>query len=297
MKKLLLLILVVLMPCICVASIILEEDFDSCTSGCETGTTAPNTDNQSSLSWTQNAPISQTAASVTHYTGEISSSGRGGSGKSLKVWRYGTQQLGSDSYSGTINIITATGGYTNFYLRYYVKIPINFDPVDLFYMKLFRLNGSASEFGNTNINWGGADPGTGTRGLASLQMMNWSDATWVELLTPEETTNDLWDGEWHCLQFQFNLSAHQMNFWLDGTLKKTINSNDFSGTWGGQDPSLQHLPMGNVSAATWGTTWSAMEMDDLVIATTKAETDPTETPVATGGGRLSGSLSGGGVMR
>lgn len=259
---------------------------------------------KSNFGWRNSTPLSWTANSVTHSTGEISSPGNGGSGMSLKIWRQGTYHIDNSSYTGSLDfqLPNTSTAYTNFYFRYYIKLPINFNPIDTYYLKMFRFNGSAGEFGNTNINDLFDYAGVGARGRSALQMYAFSESAWHDLLSIEDTTNLLWDGEWHCLQFHFDLVNHTMRFWFDGGVdgqpNKTVISNDFRGTWGSGEDMIQHLPLGNTQVVTWGSQWVSMEMDDVVIATTKAETDPIEsgpdtTPPTRSAGSPSGALAAG----
>lgn len=206
---------------------------------------------------------SGTADGTTHYSGEVTSTGRGGAGKSLKMWRYGSSYwTGSASYAGSLTMQTGTS-YSNFYLRFYAKIPAGMTiPPDT---KMWRFNTSGSS-GELYVNLN--DYGSGT----FLWVWGGSGGSSVntELLTPAETAT-LMDGNWHCWQFQFNLASNTVTFWGDGVLMGTITDSRLDGSWNSY---MQHWPLGNAQGGNWQSSWQSFEVDDLVIATTKAETDP-----------------------
>jgi len=260
------------------AIIIFQDSFDSCTTGCTVGASEPN-----SAAWTQwvTDGLSATHDSVTHYSGEITSSGRGGSGKSLKLWRHSDSWTGSASYAGAL-VMSAPSSYSNFYLRFYAKVSGSMSfPADV---KMFRLNTTGAS-GELYVNLNNYGSGTflwvwGGSGDSSIN---------TELLTPTETAS-LFDGEWHCWQFQFNLSTNTVNFWADGVLLGSITDSRLDGAW---DSLLQHWPLGNAQDGSWQSSWQPFEVDDIIIATSKLETDPDEsTPASSpffGGAIISGA--------
>lgn len=248
----------------CYASIIFQDNFDNCTTGCTVGSTEPNSPSTGSwLQWTLGGTTG-TADGTTHYSGEITSPGRGGAGKSLKLWRYGSAYwTGSDSYAGCLVSNAPSTPYSNYYIRFYAKIPEAMDfPPDT---KLFRFHTSGTS-GEIYVNLN--DYGSG------LFLWVWGgtgDSSYnTELLTPAETAT-LLDGNWHCWQFQFNLASNTVTFWGDGVLMGSITDSRLDGAWNSY---LNHFPLGNAQQGDWQSSWQSFEVDDLVIATTKAETDP-----------------------
>lgn len=245
-------------------SIIFQDNFDA-HSGAEctvNADTAPDGWDQ----WMCDG-ISATAGGSTHYSGEITEPGRGGSGKSLKMWRYGDYWTGSASYAGSL-LYTAQTGYANFFLRFYAKLPTGLVvPPDT---KMWRFNvsgGSGEIYVNLNA--------TSSGGSGDTFLWCWGgsgDSGDNTTLVDAETLATLWDGDWHCWQFQFNLTAGTVTFWGDGTQLGTITDSRLAaGTWNSY---MQHFPLGNAQQGSWQASWLAFEIDDVIIATTKAETDP-----------------------
>lgn len=238
------------------AAIIFQDNFDNCTVGCTVNTSnAPNSANW--VQWFRSEPLSSTQGGVTHYAGEITSPGRGGSGNSLKLWRYGSF---THDYNGSL-VATSPGSYSDFYMRFYVKIPTDMNMTGGTYLKMFRFNTSGGEI-YININPGGGD----LKSTGSLQV---HAGSWITILNNAQLST-LWDGEWHAWQFRFNLATSTLTFWVDGVETVNLTSVGFSGVW---NYLLQHFPLGNADG-TWQSSWQAFEVDDLIIATTKAETDP-----------------------
>ena len=238
-------------------SIIFQDNFDSQTGdGCIVNAVTPPD------GWDQWMcdGISASHDSVTHYSGEITATGRGGSGKSLKLWRHSDSWVGSASYAGSL-LYTASG-YTAFTIRFYAKMPTALDMYGGIGTKMFRLNTSGGEI-YININPTGEE---WHRGASKLQILT---DTWRDILSESEMEG-LWDGDWHCWQFVFDLTAGTLAFYADGTLMETVNH----GQTGSRNSYMQHFPLGNAQCTYWQDSWQAFEVDDLIIATTKAETDP-----------------------
>lgn len=238
-------------------SIIFQDNFDSQTGdGCIVNAVTPPD------GWDQWMcdGISASHDSVTHYSGEITATGRGGSGKSLKLWRHSDSWVGSASYAGSL-LYTASG-YTAFTIRFYAKMPTALDMYGGIGTKMFRLNTSGGEI-YININPTGEE---WHRGASKLQILT---DTWRDILSESEMEG-LWDGDWHCWQFVFDLTAGTLAFYADGTLMETVNHGQ-TGSWNSY---MQHFPLGNAQCTYWQDSWQAFEVDDLIIATTKAETDP-----------------------
>ncbi len=103
----------------------------------------------------------------------------------------------------------------------------------------------------------------------------------------------IWDGNWHCIEFQLGLSNNVLNLWVDGVLAYSSANYTWSAT--GFFDFIQHFAIGNVGdGSAWQNSWQAIEFDDLVISTTYVgpgdfvppSPDPTPDP--------SNSSSGGG---
>lgn len=257
-------ILLIAFPFNVLASNIFSDNFDDCTSGCTVGGTAPN-----SADWMQwmTDNISATHDTVTHYSGEIASPGRDGSGKSLKLWRHSSSFTGSASYSGPL-VMESPGSYDNYYMRFYTKIPVELDMYGGVGLKMFRFNTTGGEIYLDILPSGGDD---WYRGNSTLSI--YGDSGWKTILNDAQLLS-VWDGNWHCWQFNFNLSGNSLIMWLDGVEVANISNVGISGIWNSY---LQHFPLGNQQASYWQNSWQAFEVDDLVFATTKVETDPLPT--------------------
>jgi hypothetical protein len=266
------------------SEIIFQDDFDACTNDCVNGVTRPTPSPW--MQWERTIPYSATQDGVTKYAGEISSPGRGGSGKSLKIWRHSTFSI--NAYNGTL-WSPPVSGYSDIYMRFYMRVPQDMDLSGSNYLKLFRLDTSTDDL-YININMA-AD--SSIRQTGQLQYRHNGDT--LTLLTTEQLM-PLLDGNWHAWQFRFNLAGGSVTLWIDGEERITLNNTGSSGTWNSY---LGHFILGNTaSGATWQNSWRAWEADDLVIATTKAETDPLEsgpdtTPPSRSAGSPSGALSSG----
>lgn len=244
-------------------TIILSDNFDNCTSGCNVGGTEPNS--PSTGSWTQwhTDNISGTYGGVTHYSGEITSTGRGGTGKSLKLWRAESNFIGSASYSGSLLYTTSTAR-SDFYFRFYAKIPAALSiPDDT---KAWRLNCSG---GSGEIYFAFMGGGSSPYFVVSA---DGGGGYHTETLATVEQLAALRDGDWHCWQFRFNIGTGTITMWADGVQLSSVTHSNYAQTaWNSY---LQHWPLGNSQGGNWQLSWQSFEVDDVIIATTKAETDP-----------------------
>lgn len=268
-KTIIALILIVVSPALVHGAVIFSDNFDNdCTgNACNVigGTSnVPTGWNQ----WYADS-IGAIYDSVTHYSGEISSPGRGGNGKSLKLWRYSYSWTGSASYAGSL-LFTSPGSYSNFFLRFYAKIPTDMVlPPDT---KMFRLNTSAGEI---YINLNG--DGSGRGGTYLLAWGASGDSTVNTTLLNKAQISTLWDGNWHCWEFQFDLTAGTVTFWGDGIQLGTLTDSRLKqGTWNNY---LQHFPLGNAQQGSFQSAWRAFEVDDFVLSTTYVGPDNT-APIA-----------------
>ena len=293
MKKLLLVLFILLLPVYATSAVIFQDNFDGCTVGCADGTTPPNSATWDA--WGSDPPTSNTVDSVTHPTGEITSPGRGGTGKSLKLWRNGTTDIGSASYTGAL-YKTSPGSYSDLYIRYYMKLPTAMDFYGSGELKLFRLNTSGGEVYLDILNGGYPNNPVDqwTRGIGWLGVASGNDTIFHSLLNASQL-GATWDGNWHAWQFRFDFVGHTVTIWIDGVLQTTVSVPLMTGTW---NDLIQHFPIGNQQNTYWQASWQAIEVDDLVIATTKAETDPIggiidTTPPVVSAGAPSGNLSSG----
>lgn len=224
--------------------------------------------------WYQSGGVLGTVQGVTHWSGEIGSPGRGGSGKCLRMWRAGTL---FEDYTGALH--AAHGSpfaptANNFYVRWTMRLPagiaMDFTRAGSNYQKLFRLNTNA---GDGEIYFGINAPykkPTIPAG-AALQIapflhtdpvLKYATSNYT-VLAPAEFA-PLFDGQWHCYEVHLNTPAKTVEFWLDGRLKHRnidLPMTAQSPTW------LQHFGMGNRASGTVvQESWQAWEFDDLVIA-------------------------------
>ncbi len=249
------------------AATIFSDDFDDCTVGCTVGSTAPNSANW--MQWMLDG-TSATHDSVTHYSGEITSPGRGGSGKSLKLWRHSTSWTGSASHAGAL-VLTAPSSLSNFYVRFYAKIPNEMViPPDT---KMWRFNTSGGEI-YVNLN----ASGSGGKGDSFLWCWGGSgDSSINTTLVSAATLVTLWDGDWHCWELRFNLSTGTVTFWGDGSQLGSITDSRLQqGTWNSY---MQHFPLGNAQQGNWQSSWQSFEVDDFSINTTYTGPDAGTAPI------------------
>lgn len=248
-----------MLPSFAHAEIIFQDNFDTCTSGCTVGVSSPNSANW--MQWMQDPPISFTYNSVTHNSGEITMPGRNDVGKSLKLWRAGTSNVGSASYSGSLVLESPPGGArSDFHMRFYMKLPTALTPPPD--TKLFRLN-TSSGGGEIYVNLNG--DGSGRGGTILWLYGTGGDSAVNTTLLSASQLNPLWDGNWHCWEFHFNLTAGTVTFWGDDVQLGSITDSRLEqGTWNSY---LQHFPLGNAQQGNWQDSWQALEVDDFVIST------------------------------
>jgi hypothetical protein len=269
MNKFLYIILLLLLPTVANSAIIMQDDFDTCTTGCSVAAGQfPSVSSPNTIDWWGWSVdhLSGTYGGVTKPSGEITSPGRGGTGKSLKLWRAGTNFKGSASYSGAIYTIPP-GVHSDFYMRFYARIPAAMHiPDDT---KMFRINDGDDEI-YVNFMGGGSSTYLRVWGGTGDSSSN------TTLLNSSQLAPAL-DGNWHCWQFRFNRSTGTVTIWIDGgTGVSLTDSRMQQPAWGTTSGNayFQHFPLGNSQGEDWQSSWQAFEVDDLVFATTKAETDP-----------------------
>ena len=112
---------------------IFSDNFDSHADTCHTGGAVPS----DWTMWYENDTYTS-RDSVTHYSGEISSPGRGGTGKSLKIWRH-SDWPPMNNYSGGLRYDFA-GNYSNLFIRYFMKLPTSLSFHGSDYIKSWRFN-------------------------------------------------------------------------------------------------------------------------------------------------------------
>jgi hypothetical protein len=126
------------------AAVIFQRDFDDSADTDACGSPPDGWD-----SWGIESGCSADFGGVTHPAGEVSSPGRGGMGKSLKLWRAGTLFEGYSGgvYYGQGSTFSPTS--EDFYVRWTMRIPagatLDFTEAGSNYQKLFRLNMNGGE--------------------------------------------------------------------------------------------------------------------------------------------------------
>lgn len=257
------------------AEIIIQDNFDSnctgdvCSSSAAGACTSYYPDGWDQYHCEDSQPV--TASGATHYGGEITATGRGGSGKSLKIWRHNGYY---GNYTGPLFKIFG-GSYSNIWFRYYQKIPTAFTFTGSSGFKMWRLNvtGGGGEL-YLNVLCPTAD-------CASYKTWGlYDNNSWTTVLD-DSALAAIWDGDWHCIQWNINIGTGAIVLYIDGTQAWSGTKSGIGGTL----QYLQHFPVGNSNDDhTWvsQSSWQALEVDDLIIATTKTETDPDDaepTPV------------------
>jgi hypothetical protein len=232
------------------AAVIFQDNFDSCTTNCTPTASGPPNSSSGWDSWVT-WQVSDTVGGVTHYSAEITSPGRGGTGKSLKMWK--ANGVFGD-YSG-LNY-TPSGSYNHFFMRYYIKIPSAFSYSGDVGYKLWRLNTT----GGTNEVYLNNYYGT-------WSIYDGGSTGWVELLSGSQISA-ISDGNWHCIEFEFGLATSTLRMWVDDAL---VYSNT-SRSWGaaGNLSRIQHFFIGNTydHIGHWQSGWQSVEVDDFVLSTT-----------------------------
>lgn len=252
-------ILIFLFPRITNGSIIFQDDFDTCTTDCNS------CGDDYWDQWVRSGGCSATYDSTTHYSGEIVSPGRSGSGKLYRVWRHSTSW--PDFSGGLVKYLP--GSYNDIWFRYYIKIPAAMGLNGGEYCKWWIINPLGGEGVYLDImEW---EPGAGRVVITNYNIGGTSTVT---VLDATDTAAIL-DGNWHSLQFHFNntIQIGTLQLYVDGVIKYNNTSYDWGTTaaW----YTLQHFHIGNRGSTTvWQNSWQAFEIDDFVMATTKTETDP-----------------------
>ncbi len=257
---------------------IFSDDFDSHPDTCHTGGTVP-------AGWDHWGPTtaSTTKDSITHYAGEISSGGRNGAGKSLKMWRH-SNFTATGEFSGLYGVRLSHG---NIFIRYYQKLP---SPLDLTftgsngnYLKFWRLFTT----GTTDIYLDATAPDNANmRTGGGLIICDDEGAINTNVIAAGDLVTTIWDGNWHCLEFQIGLNNRTLRFWLDGNLRYENTSFNWDKNRDQTITGLGHFGFGNYSSNyTWQSSWQAAEFDDVVISTTYVgpgdfvpSPDPTPSP-------------------
>jgi len=92
-------------------------------------------------------------------------------------------------------------------------------------------------------------------------------STWTTILSGANFQT-IRDGNWHCLEFEMDITNSVFNLWVDGVKKYANSSYSYGsiGTFRG----LQHFSIGNTLDHTgkWQSSWQAMELDDFILSTT-----------------------------
>lgn len=229
MRYLLILLLLIATPAH--SAVIFSESYDS-VPDTHSGSTVPS-------GWSAwSADESSTLNSVTHHAGEVSSSGRGGSGKAFKQWRRnGSYFLG---YAGIIDKYFSWSDALNkprtIYSRYYMKWPNA--------IKSGEAAGYTNKFGGRpyyDTSQGQTSfaltPGIGLYdgGKVIFVLANgvkyWDDSN-IEV-TKTVAQMGLNDGNWHSVEFYYKLGTTgnadgELGFWVDGVpqqLGTYINAN------------------------------------------------------------------------
>jgi hypothetical protein len=228
------------------AAVFFSDNFDSCTVNCDSSTLSP----PNSAAWSQ---WMLGGVADGHPAGEITSPGRGGVGKSLKIWK----KLNTNGdYNGSLHLGNF-GSYDHFFMRYYIKIPTAMTFSGPQY-KMWRLLTTTGQPLYLDYNYGSWDISQNGQG-------------WTTILRASDYESKIHDGNWHSVEWEFdmtNRSSGTVRFWIDD--KIIYENTNFKWILTGSFSQLHHFNIGNsgVSNSPWQTDWQAMEMDDLVLSTT-----------------------------
>jgi len=239
------------------AAVIFEDNFDRVISGANTGGSVPAGWSQ----WYAEGSPSATRNGVSHHAGEVTSPGRGGSGKSLKLWRHSDAW---ESYTGALHFNFPNSTIHNdIYMRWNMRLPEALDLTgNSYYLKLFRLNISGGK-GEIYLNINNTSGSGAMRANGKVQVLS---ASWKTVLNNEELRN-VWDSNWHCWEMRFGINSSRLTLWIDGIQKYDSTSFSYGASDAGRFIMLQHFPLGNHSAGSqWQSSWQALEVDDFILA-------------------------------
>jgi len=266
-------ILIISWPVLANGATIFSDNFDSCTVGCVAGTTPPNKPSVGRWAdWvSKDSASAVTVDGVTHHPGEISYPGRGGTGKSLKIWRNGSLWSGNGGYAGVL-YPTQWSPQRHVFMRFWMKIPVAFDVHNAYNMKFFRFitNGNPDVvYVQINASQSGWTRDNGEFQISDNFIHPWQkDWPWVTLLNNSEMKTKMWDGNWHCHEFELDLDNNIFRYWVDDNLQYS-NTNWVWNLQGGITW-INHFNLGNqIDGAYFQTGWQAMDMDDIVLSTTR----------------------------
>ena len=207
---------------------------------------------------------SSTIGGITHYAGEVSTPGRlGASDRSFKIWRNNSfvKNYSSELYYHESSLVSNK----TIYVRWYMKIPTNFEVTNMNYLKMWRwrINSKAGINGNAiYIDFtGNLFSGSSMAITKFYPTGGWSTLT---------STSSIRDGQWHCHEVMIKLNTNgksdgEIKYWLDGVQKKNITGCNWEATSGDGIASTS-LGVGN-TAGTFQNFWQAIEFDDYVVST------------------------------
>ncbi len=240
---------------------------------------------------------------ITHYAGEVSSPGRGGTGKALKQWRHsGAVFMG---YAGKLDSHVTPGTYRDLYQRYYIKWPNGLTVptgVGTKFDRAWIYPTEGSEQGQVSVM---AVPDLGDDGVifTYIQEMN----TNYEIIRTQTFAElGLNDGNWHSVEYHYRINDPgqangEFEIWIDGYMiplkynqdpdewtpngastppEKIYGENaglglyDISGTPDNFyysspiDPSIGNTGNSSSPYVCTPDEWMAMEWDDFVVSTT-----------------------------
>jgi len=258
-KTIITLLLIILWPVLVYGETIFSDNFDSCSINCTVTTTGVGPTGWGG--WHKDE-TSATIGGVTHYSGEIISPGRGGVGKSLKMWR--AAGVFGD-YAGVLYYYLSSGSYNHFFMSYSLKIPTAFDSTEKGTgFKSWRIETTGGS-GQIYLNFLYGD-GSSLRNSGKWGIYD-GGAGWTEILSNKELQK-IWDGNWHTIEWEFGLNTNLLRLYVDSVLKYEDTNRTWAAT--GNLKGMQHINIGNTYShnGTWQTGWQAMELDDFVLSTT-----------------------------
>jgi hypothetical protein len=286
-------LLITLSPTFSFSAAIFSDNFDSHSDACHTGGSVP----AGWDSWYEQGSTSATYDSTTHYGGEISSPGRGGTGKSLKIWRHASYP-GTNDYVGGLGYTALPSGHGHIFIRYYMKIPtslsLTYNSPAGDYLKFWRWNMTSGEIYLNLFSWG-----SNMRTSGDMRIIA-DGADQCAVIAAGALSTTVWDGNWHCLEFEMDVNSGLLRFYLDGSLYYQNTNVNYGSQANSDFDFMQHFAIGNISDNfSWQNSWQAFEFDDLVISTTYVGPDgvtpptppppspdptPSPTPSASSGG-------------
>lgn len=200
----------------------------------------------------------------THCELEVYSPGRGGTGNSMRHWRYGSLWQGDTAISLSQSALGGSSP-TVIYMRWYMLVPVAWSSYGIDNQKLWRVRISGNNEMYLNF-YGNEESGT-------THLRYCPNGSGDDCFASDVASSASWhDGQWHCHEFMFNIATRTVTYWLDGV--QTFNKSPIdmggiptSATFGDGSSVMWHFLFGNrTTGSSYPSSWQYIEFDDFVLA-------------------------------